>query len=292
MKPRLRIKGDRPSCGVVRHVLSAMRFAAASLVAGVLALPVANAATPSPIGRYTDVHGVRMYYVVRGSGPVLVLLHGGAGNGDQFEHQVPDFEKHYQLVIPDMCAQGRTTDRPEPLTYHAMAEDVIALMDQLHISHFDLMGWSDGGVTGIDLAIHHPGRLRHLVTFGANFSTDGMNPSDLAWIDTATVASFGDGMRKGWMKLNPQPAHYDSALGKVLHMWKTEPRFTAKELGSIRTRAMICAGEHDVVRPEHTRALAHAIPEAKLWIVPKASHSAMMEQPALVNAKVLEFLSH
>jgi pimeloyl-ACP methyl ester carboxylesterase len=259
---------------------------------GVLACPVANATPRAQVGHHADIRGIRMYYVVRGSGPTLVLLHGGAGNGAQFEHQVSDFEKHYRLIIPDMCAQGRTNDRPGPLTYHAMAEDVIALMDQLRVQHFDLMGWSDGGVTGIDLAIHHPGRLKHLVTFGANFSTDGMNPADLAWIDTATVASFGDGMRTAWMKLNPEPAHYDSALGKVLHMWKTEPRFTAQELGSIRARVMICAGEHDVVRPEHTRALAHAIPEATLWIVPKASHSAMMEQPALVNAKVLAFLAH
>jgi pimeloyl-ACP methyl ester carboxylesterase len=292
MKPALRTSVSRMCGEGLPFVVGAWSFASTLLLMGVLALGVANAAPLSPVSRYTDVHGIRMYYVVRGSGPALVLLHGGAGNGDQFEHQVPDFEKHHQLIIPDMCAQGRTTDRPGPLTYHAMAEDVIALMDQLRIQHFDLMGWSDGGVTGIDLAIHHPGRLRHLVTFGANFSTDGMNPSDLAWIDTATVASFGDGMREGWMKLNPEPAHYDSALGKVLHMWKTEPRFTAQELGSIRTRAMICAGEHDVVRPEHTRALAHAIPGAALWIVPKASHGAILEQPALVNARVLEFLAH
>jgi pimeloyl-ACP methyl ester carboxylesterase len=105
-----------------------------------------------------------------------VLLHGGAGNGEQFSRQVPAFEKYFRLVVPDMCAQGRTTDREGPLTYHAMAEDVIALMDRLGVKRFDIMGWSDGGVTGLDLAIHHPDRLRRLVTFGANFSPDGLRP--------------------------------------------------------------------------------------------------------------------
>ena len=93
------------------------------------------------------------------------------------------------------------------------------------------------------------------------------------------------------MKLNPEPAHYHEALAKVFRMWKTLPRFTPAELGSIRTRVMICAGEHDLIRRDHSKALAGAIPRAKLWIVPRASHSAMFEQPALVNARVLEFLA-
>lgn len=250
----------------------------------------AVAPSPGP-GRHAEVRGIRMYYEVRGQGPVLVLLHGGAGNGMQFEHQIPDFERRHRLVIPDLCAQGRTTDRPGPLTYHAMAEDVVALMDQLRIRRFDLMGWSDGGITGLDIAIHHPGRLRHLVTFGANFAPDGLQPQDVAWNDTATASAFGEGMREGWIKLSPQPEHYEEAMNKVLEMWRTQPRFTQKDLASIRTRALICAGEHDLVRPEHTRALAKAIPGARMWIVPGASHGAMLEKPKEVNAEVLAFLA-
>jgi pimeloyl-ACP methyl ester carboxylesterase len=287
-------RNDGPIAFVLRTVVRSARFTPAlvlSFVACVIAAPIAHATPPARGDHHADVNGIRMFYAVRGDGPVLVLLHGGAGNGEQFAHQIPELEKHYTLIIPDMCAQGRTTDRPGPLTYHAMAEDVIALMDLLGIKRLDIMGWSDGGVTGIDLAIHHAGRLKHLVTFGANFSPDGLNPADVAWNDTATVSAFGDGMREGWMKLNPEPAHYDSALSKVLHMWKTLPRFPTEELGSIRTRVMICAGEHDVIRPDHTQALARAIPNAIVWVVPNASHSAMIEQPALVNARVLAFLA-
>jgi pimeloyl-ACP methyl ester carboxylesterase len=233
-----------------------------------------------------------MYYEVHGHGArTLVLLHGGAGNGGQFEHQVPDFEKQYRVVVPDMCAQGRTSNRPGPLTYHAMAEDVVALLDQLHVRRFDIMGWSDGGDTGLDLAIHHRDRLDHLVTFGANFSQEGMNAPDRAWADTATWRAFGDGMQKEWSKLAPNPTDYQDAMTKILAMWRNEPRFTTAELGSIRAKTMICAGEHDVVRQDHTEALAHAIPNATLWIVPGASHSVMIEKPELVNARVLDFLA-
>ena len=268
-----------------------------ALVSAVLALGTVSACgrsdapTTGAAGRHADVNGIRMYYESRGAGPVLVLLHGGAGNGNQFSHQIPAFEKRFRLVVPDMCAQGRTTDREGPLTYHAMAEDVIALMDRLNVKRFDVMGWSDGGVTGLDLAIHHPDRLRRLVTFGANFSPDGLEPADVAWNDTATAAAFGAGMREGWTRLSPEPDHYEVAMNKVIRMWKTLPRFTAAELGSIRAPVMVCAGEHDVVRREHTQALAAAIPGAQMWIVPGASHGAMVEKPDEVNARVIDFLT-
>jgi pimeloyl-ACP methyl ester carboxylesterase len=269
-------------------LLTAVRARAPLSVLVVAAL----VAMPGPAGAHSlAVRGLRMYYDVRGKGPTLVLLHGGGGSGLQFEKQVPAFETSHRLVIPDMCAQGRTTDRPGPLSYHAMAEDVIALMDHLHIHKFDLMGWSDGGMTGLDLAIHHPGRLRHLVTFGANFTPEGLREPDRAWLDTATVAGFGDDMRKGWQALSPEPDHYAEAMTKLIQMWRTQPNFTAAELGSIRARTMVCAGENDLVRREHTQTLARAIPRSSLWIVPGATHGAMLEKPDEVNAKVLAFLS-
>jgi pimeloyl-ACP methyl ester carboxylesterase len=237
-----------------------------------------------------SIRGIRMYYETHGSGPPFLLLHGGAGNGQQFDKQVPAFAPHYRLIVPDCCAQGRTTDRTGPLTYHDMAEDMIALLDRLHVHRVDIMGWSDGGDIGLDMAIHHPDRIKHLVTFGANFSPDGLNPDDVAWNRTATAASFGPGMRAGWTSMNPEPDHYEAAMTKIIEMWRTLPRFTAEQLHSIRAKTMICAGDHDLIRPEHTAALAAAIPGAATWIVPDASHSAMSEKPDLVNAKVLEFL--
>jgi pimeloyl-ACP methyl ester carboxylesterase len=263
----------------------------AAAVAALFLVAPACAGTPSD-GHRATLNGISVYYEIYGRGPALVLLHGGAGNGTQFAQQIPAFEKRYRLVVPDACAQGRTTDRPGRLTYHAMAEDVIALLDRLRIGRADVMGWSDGGIVGLDLAIHHPDRVSHLVTFGANFSPDGLNPADVAWNDTATAASFGPDMRRGYEKLSPDPAHYEQAMNKIIAMWRTQPNFSLAELGSIRARTLIAAGEHDVVRREHSEQLARSIPGARLWIVPGASHGAMIEQPALVNRTVLEFLSH
>lgn len=259
-------------------------------VAALMLLALAGCGLGAPAGHVVPIRGIRMYYETYGAGRPLLLLHGGAGNGMQFEKQIPAFAPHHRLIVPDCRAQGRTTDRPGPLTYHDMAEDMIALLDHLHVRRVDVMGWSDGGNIGLDMAIHHPKRIQHLITFGANFSPDGLNPDDVAWNRTATAASFGPGMRVGWTRLNPEPDHYEEAMNKILVMWRTLPRFSLPELGSIRAKTMICAGDHDLIRPEHTAALARAIPGAALWIVPDASHSAMIERADLVNPRVLEFL--
>lgn len=261
-------------------------------------LAAALAGSPGPsspaaptAGHYAEVNGLRLYYELRGAGPPLLLLHGGAGNGMQFEHQVPAFETSRRLIVPDCRAQGRTNDRPGPLTYHDMAEDMIALLDRLRVKRVAVMGWSDGGNIGLDMAMHHPGRVAHLVTFGANFRPDGVKPEDMAWNERATPDSFGPGMREGWTRLNPQPAHYDEAMRKILLLWRTLPRWSEADLGRIRAKVLVCAGEHDLIRREHTEALAKAIPGAELWIVPGASHGAMLERPDLVNPRVLEFLA-
>jgi pimeloyl-ACP methyl ester carboxylesterase len=158
------------------------------------------------------------------------------------------------------------------------------------VSQADFMGWSDGGVVGLDLAIHHPRLVRRLVTLGANFKPDGLNPPDVAWNRTATADSFGEGTRKAYETLAPDPSHYRAAMEKTIALWRDEPNFTRAELRSIRARVLVIAGEHDVVRREHTEELAHSIPGAALWIVPGASHSVMLEQPKKVDARVLEFL--
>jgi len=246
---------------------------------------------PLPVhGHVVPLRGIRLYYEDRGRGPVLVLLHGGVGNGDQFSGQVPFFEPRYRLLIPDACAQGRTSDRPGPLTYHAMAEDVAALLARLRVRRCDVMGWSDGGVVGLDLAMRHPGLVSHLVTFGANYTAEGMNPDDVAWNKTAKPADLGPAVRAAYVERAPDPAHYDVAMAKVIALWRDEPHYTLKELATIRARCLIVAGEHDLVRPEHTAALAGAIPGATLWIVPGANHGVMVDEPQVVNPRVLAFL--
>lgn len=270
--------------------------AGATLVAALAALiPMSADAGKLPIppyGHFVTLRGIRMYYEDRGKGPVLLLLHGGTGNGDQFSKQVPAFAPRYRLILPDSRAQGRTSDGAGPVTYHGMAEDVLALMDHLGIRTARIMGWSDGGVIGLDLAAHHPARVTHLVTFGANTRANGVNAEDQAWGDTATVASFGEGTRQAYAERAPDASHFAVAMGKILALWRSDADLGNAMLGKIRAKTLICAGDHDLIRRDHTEEIAKAIPGATVWIVPDANHSVMIEKSEVVNPRVLEFFHH
>ncbi len=126
------------------------------------------------------IHGHRIYYTERGMGPTLLLLHGGGESGEQsFEGQFEEFSEHHHIVAPDQVGQGRTPDVPGALSYTAMMEDTAALLQRLRFRHVDVVGFSDGGILALMLALRHPDLVRRVVISGVNIAPDGLNPEDL-----------------------------------------------------------------------------------------------------------------
>jgi pimeloyl-ACP methyl ester carboxylesterase len=169
-----------------------------------------------------------------------------------------------------------------------MAGDVIALLDELKIRKVRIVGWSDGGIIGLDIAIHHPERLAALFAFGANADPSGVKS------DVAGNPVFGAYLARAkveYAQLSPTPDDwptFDVALNK---MWETLPHFTRVQLQSIKIPTAIADGQHDeAIKSEHTHYLAATIPNAKLLILPDVSHFAMLQNPGEFNQAVLNFL--
>ena len=256
-------------------------------------LPPTPALPSGTTSHYATIHGARLWYAQwgpeTGRVPVL-LLHGGLGNSNYFGRLIPALvAKGYPVVAMDSRGHGRSTRRDEPLTYHQMAEDAAALLDLLGIARASVVGWSDGAITGIDLALHHRRRVARLFAFAANADVSGsIDGGD----ETATFVAYLARARDEYRELSPTPdalASFEVALGT---MWASLPAYTAAELGSIRVPVTIADGAYDeVVKPEHTRYLAAAIPHARLVVLPGVSHFAILQDPAAFNAAVLEFLA-
>src|ERR1035437_4092525 len=122
-------------------------------------------------------NGIRLWYAVYGRGAPVILLHGGPANSNYWGLQISALAPHYEVIVVDSRGHGRSTRNAEPITYHLMASDVLALMDALHIPKAAVVGWSDGAIIGLDIAIHHPDRLTRLFAFGANSNVSGVkNP--------------------------------------------------------------------------------------------------------------------
>jgi pimeloyl-ACP methyl ester carboxylesterase len=234
------------------------------------------------------VNDIQMYYAVYGDGPPVLLIHGGLGHADNWGHQIAALAKNHKVIVADSRGHGRSTRSSQPFSYALMADDYRALLDFLKIDKVALVGWSDGGIIGLDIAIRHPERLSRLFAFAANFTTAGTmdvakNPTFNAYLVRA---------RDDYARLSPTPGEIDAFVRQISRMWTSEPKYSKDQLRAITVPTTIFVGEHDEgIKPEHTREMAELIPGARLVIMKDASHFAMWQKPGEFNATVQQFLA-
>jgi pimeloyl-ACP methyl ester carboxylesterase len=235
------------------------------------------------------VNGVRIWYAVFGHGSPVIMVHGGAGSSKYWGLQIPALARQYEVIVLDSRGHGRSTRDSEPITYHLMAADVLAVMDTLLVPKAALVGWSDGGIIGLDIAINHPERLTKLFAFGANSDTSGTKDVD----KDPLFNDYFDRCEKEYRKLSPTPSEYKAFLRQMQPMWDSEPHFSDEQLRSIKVPTWIVDGDRDeLIKREDTDRMAKLIPDAGELILPEVSHFALLQDPAEFNDALLHFLSH
>jgi pimeloyl-ACP methyl ester carboxylesterase len=247
-------------------------------------------AMPAPVDNgMAPVNDIQMYYAVYGEGEPVLLIHGGLGNADVWGYQVPPLAAGHKVIVADSRGHGRSTRSAKPFGYQLMADDYLALLDHLGIDRTALVGWSDGGIIGVDIAIRHPERLSRLFAFAANYTPEGVKPSVAT---DPTFNAYIEWAGQEYARLSPTPKEYDAFVEQISQMWATEPNYTKAQLQAIKVPTMIFHGDHDeAIEPAHTADMAQLIPDAKLVIMKDASHFAMWQHPEEFNAIVLDFLA-
>ena len=248
--------------------------------------------TPAPVRgehrSHAEVNGISLYYATIGHGTPVVLLHGGLSNSDYWGHQVRALAPHHTVIVVDSRGHGRSTRDARPYGYDLMADDVVALLDKLHIARADVVGWSDGAILGLDLAIRHPDRVGKVFAFAANTVTSGVQEGVEK---NPTFARFIARAGSEYARLSATPKDYDAFVAQIAKMWQSEPNWTDAQLQSIRTPVLVVDGDHDeAIKRAHTEYIAATIPGAGLLILPNTSHFAFLQDPDLFNAALLHFL--
>lgn len=239
-----------------------------------------------------DINDISLYYEAYGEGSPILVLHGGSAFIETMHNQITALAADHFVVAPDSRAHGRTSDAEGvPLSYAQMADDMIALMDHLQIDKADIVGWSDGGNIGLDMAIRYPTRVGKLVTYGSNFHTNGLVPEEEGeGINSSPDDPSWDVVRSFYQSVAPDPDHWPVFHGKLMTMWDTQPTFTTDDLGGVSSQVLVMAGEFDSIQESHTREMAASIPDATLVIVEGQDHFAPLMAPETVTPHIIEFL--
>jgi len=250
--------------------------------------PAMPAAAPSGLAPVNDI---QMYYATYGAAPAgsipILLIHGGLGHGDVWANQVIDLMRDHLVVVADSRGHGRSTRSAQPFGYDLMASDYLALLDYLKIDKVDLVGWSDGGIIGIDIAMTHPERLDKLFAQAANVTIDGVDPGVM------TNPTFGAAiamMGADYVRLSPTPDQFDAFVGQISEMWMSQPNWSDAQLAKITTPTAIVLGEYDeAITRAHANHMAAVIPGATKIILPDVSHMALFQAPGEYTAAIRAF---
>ena len=219
------------------------------------------------------------YYVEKGKGTPIILLHGNGESSDYFKGQIDEFSGQYHVYAMDTRGHGRTPRGDKPFTIRQFADDLLGFMDRHQIGKAHLLGFSDGGNIAMVFAIRHPDRVDRLILNGANLNAGGVKRS------TQIPIEIGYRIAKRFS------ARSDSARrnAEMLGLMVNEPDVSPEELAGIRAKTLVIAGTRDMIREEHTRMIAECIPDSRLVFL-KGTHFIANRHPGEFNRAVLDFL--
>ena len=251
-----------------------------------------------------DVLGQPTWYTVQGAGDeTVLLLHGGLSNSDALLDTIGGpLGQRRRVAAFDRRGHGRTADTPEPFHYESMVDETIAFIEHLG-GPVHIVGWSDGGIVGLLLALRRPDLVGRLVVIGANYhwnvlpdlagaaaqaDAGGAAESEAESGDTGIVAV----MAAAYAERSPDgPDHFAVVAAKGFHLFGIEPELTAEDLARVSVAVLVMAGDDDLVPLSHTAAFFAGLPQAQLAIVPGASHGLPMEHPQEVVGLIERFLA-
>lgn len=232
-------------------------------------------------GNHVLANGINIYYEVYGQGEPLLLLHGNSESINSFRLQIPEFSKHYKVIAVDTRGHGKSADDGKTYTYDLFADDMAALLDRLRIDSATVLGWSDGGNTGLIMAMRYPKKVKRLVTMGANVFID----------DSVVEKAVFKEITKQLNALQSDTTNSGSNKRRRLTLLLTEPKHTFDDLKAIGCPVLVMAGEKDDIKEGHTRGIAAAIRNSTLLIAPNETHYYPLENANGFTKAVLRYLN-
>tara|TARA_R110001606_G_scaffold399222_2_gene582435 strand:+ start:89460 stop:90254 length:795 start_codon:yes stop_codon:yes gene_type:complete len=247
----------------------------------------------TPKKGYLTCSDTRIYYEIYGKQKSpLLLLHGGLTSVESWYAQLPALSKDFQLIVIDMRGHGRSNIGQQPFSYDLLASDTLAVLDQLHLKQVDIVGWSDGGIVGLKLAITHPERVNKLIAISANYNLQGLTRTAIAAMKHATPSNHSILARFIYYIISPDPKQWQTLWYNVTTMWASYPQITHDELAQIKVNTLFIQGEKDLISLQHFNQMADVTPNSERLIIANTGHNALQQTPQIINQAIIRFLEY
>jgi pimeloyl-ACP methyl ester carboxylesterase len=238
------------------------------------------------VGKFAEINGAKIYYEEYGKGEPLLLIHGNGGSIESMGNQIDYFKSKYRVIVADNRGQGKSELKTDSLTYVQITKDIEELVNRLKLDSISIIGWSDGGIVGLQMGISGKSKIKKIVAMGANLRPDATAVNSWATKDVQN-------MRKMIVsKIKAKDTSENWNLQKQLAgLLVDQPNIATKDLSKIKAKVLIIAGDKDIIKNEHSVEIFENIPKAQLCIMPGETHFAPASSPEVFNALANKFLS-
>lgn len=235
---------------------------------------------------YSEVNGLKMYYEIHGEGKPLVLIHGGGSTiQTTFGRIIPLLAKKRQIIAVELQAHGHTNDRDTDLSFEQDASDVAQLLDNLKIAKADVLGFSNGGQTTIEMAISHPHLVDKIILASVFYNRSAVPQPFWDGFETATLNVMPEALREGYLLANNDPSGLMNMFKKDVQRMKEFKGWSDEQIKSIKAPTLVINGNTDVGTPEHAIEMYRMIPNCQLAIFPGGHGDYLGAIETLKNGK-------
>jgi pimeloyl-ACP methyl ester carboxylesterase len=287
------------------------RLALLAATAIVVATPRARAqeasSKPDSSG-YVSANGVDYWFEIHGTGEPLLLLHGGLYSTGMFGPTLTKLAESHRVIGVDLHGHGHTAlGARTKLSPVDIGRDLAVVIQKLGYREVNVMGYSLGGTSALQLAFQHPSLVRRLVLVSTPYAQDGFFPEMLP-VQAAMSAAMADAMKdspiyKSYAAIAPRPQDFPRLLD-AMGQFMRQPYDWSASVKQLSMPVMLVYGDADMIRPEHIVSFYHLLggglldagwmrehmSKNRLAILPNVTHYEMGTTPALV-AVVLSFVN-
>jgi pimeloyl-ACP methyl ester carboxylesterase len=235
---------------------------------------------------YCPVNGTQLYYEVHGEGTPLLLIHGGGSTIEtNYEKILPMLARSRQVIAVELQAHGRTADRDQPLSFEQDADDVSALLNHLHLSKADILGFSNGGQTAIELALRHQEKINRLILASTFYTRHAVSEQFWDMFKDVDVKNMPRPLKDGFLKVNNDLDAFVKMFNRDVERMRHFKGWTDEQMRSIKVPTLIMNGTKDVASVEHATEMHRLIPNSDLAILPGGHGYYLGEVTTLVNGR-------